>query len=90
VSAFAGGSLLTFSQLVGPQGVTNPGGSTSQESFGASGEVYLTESLYLIVTAGPTFHQFHLPAGLALNPKAPFADTASVVPAASLSLTYRL
>jgi hypothetical protein len=90
VSVFGGGTLLTFSELLGAQGETHPGGSTSQESFGLSGEVYLTESLYVIATAGPTFHQFHLPEGLMIDPKTPFTDTAAIVPAISLSLTYRL
>ena len=78
LSVFGGASLTTFDQQ---------SASAASESFGASAEVYLTPSFYLIGGVQPVLHQF---SHVGFTPTATFAQTAPSLQTFWLSATYRL
>jgi hypothetical protein len=77
-SAFGGASLLTFN------GVS---GSVAAETFGASAQVYLTSSMYLVAGVQPVLRQF---TNVGFMPTATFAETSPSLQTFWLSATYRL
>lgn len=81
VALFGDASYTTFNDV--------STGSIATESIGASGEVYVTTSLYVLLTVQPHFQQTHLPPGMTVDPNAPFTAVDPVVQDVSLQLVYR-